>query len=217
MKVRQDAWSHEDDLLLAETVLRYIREGGTQLAAFDEAGDTLNRTSAACGFRWNAEVRRRYTEAISLAKKQRKERKRMLDRQKKEAVQSSAPPIESLRKKPEQPTIQENTPDLTTPFSTIGLGDVITFLSELKTNTAQSHNLIKENEALRFANKELAIQKEQLEAKLASLQKQQAIVQEDYRTLLAIMQRAERIVSLEDDEPLPFLPDETDEALIIQT
>ena len=76
MKVRQDAWSHEDDLLLAETVLRHIREGSTQLLAFDEVGDKLNRTSAAVGFRWNAIVRNKYEQAIELAKKQRKERKR---------------------------------------------------------------------------------------------------------------------------------------------
>src|SRR5699024_9724398 len=75
-KVRQDAWSHEDDLLLAETVLRHIREGSTQLNAFDEVGDILNRTSAACGFRWNAEVRNKYVQAIELAKRQRKEKKR---------------------------------------------------------------------------------------------------------------------------------------------
>jgi prespore-specific regulator len=81
MKVRQDAWSHEDDLLLAETVLRHIRDGGTQLQAFEEVGDHLNRTSAACGFRWNAVVRRKYEQAISLAKKQRKERKRALAKQ----------------------------------------------------------------------------------------------------------------------------------------
>src|SRR5690625_6795303 len=68
VKVRQDAWSHEDDLLLAETVLRHVREGSTQLNAFDEVGDKLNRTSAACGFRWNAEVRRKYDNAVDLAK-----------------------------------------------------------------------------------------------------------------------------------------------------
>src|SRR5690625_5369493 len=78
VKVRQDAWSHEDDLLLAETVLRHVREGSTQLNAFDEVGDKLNRTSAACGFRWNAEVRRKYDNAVDLAKRQRKERKRAL-------------------------------------------------------------------------------------------------------------------------------------------
>ncbi|MGB3889984.1 MAG: RsfA family transcriptional regulator, partial [Priestia megaterium] len=48
---RQDAWTHDEDLLLAEIVLRHIREGGTQLAAFEEVGKKLTRTSAACGFR----------------------------------------------------------------------------------------------------------------------------------------------------------------------
>ena len=76
MKVRQDAWSHEDDVLLAETVLNHIREGSTQLRAFDEVGDELNRTSAACGFRWNAVVRQKYIEQIKEAKKERKQRKR---------------------------------------------------------------------------------------------------------------------------------------------
>ena len=53
---------------LAETVLRHIRSGSTQIKAFDEVGDTLNRTSAACGFRWNAEVRPNYEDAVQLAK-----------------------------------------------------------------------------------------------------------------------------------------------------
>lgn len=75
MKTRQDAWTKEDDLLLAETVLRHIRSGSTQIKAFDEVGDAVNRTSAACGFRWNAEVRPNYEDAVQLAK-QRKELKR---------------------------------------------------------------------------------------------------------------------------------------------
>src|SRR6476620_4642476 len=80
MKVRQDAWTDENDLLLAETVLRHVREGSTQLNAFEEVGDKLNRTSAACGFRWNAVVRHTYDKALSLAKKQRKQRQRILGR-----------------------------------------------------------------------------------------------------------------------------------------
>ena len=78
MKERQDAWSEENDLLLAETVLRHVREGSTQLNAFEEVGDKLNRTSAACGFRWNAVVRHDYEKALQLAKKQRKQRQRAL-------------------------------------------------------------------------------------------------------------------------------------------
>ncbi|PGL71318.1 RsfA family transcriptional regulator [Bacillus sp. AFS055030] len=76
MKLRQDAWTEENDLLLAETVLRHVREGSTQLNAFEEVGDILERTSAACGFRWNAVVRYNYEKALQLAKKFRKEKLR---------------------------------------------------------------------------------------------------------------------------------------------
>jgi prespore-specific regulator len=72
---RQDAWSEDDDLLLAEVTLRHIREGGTQLAAFEEVGYRLQRTAAACGFRWNSLVRKKYESAIQIAKAQRQQRK----------------------------------------------------------------------------------------------------------------------------------------------
>lgn len=72
---RQDAWTQDEDLLLAEVVLRHIREGGTQLSAFEEVGRALTRTAAACGFRWNSYVRKQYQSGIELAKKQRKELK----------------------------------------------------------------------------------------------------------------------------------------------
>lgn len=73
---RQDAWSKDEDILLAEIVLRHIREGGTQLQAFEEVGKLLSRTSAACGFRWNSYVRKQYKSGIELAKKQRKQLKK---------------------------------------------------------------------------------------------------------------------------------------------
>lgn len=69
---RQDAWTKDEDLILAETVLRYIREGKTQLEAFKEVGHKLSRTPAACGFRWNATIRKQYKDAIVFAKEERK-------------------------------------------------------------------------------------------------------------------------------------------------
>lgn len=69
---RQDAWTDDEDLLLAEVVLRHIREGGTQLSAFKEVGRHLSRTPAACGFRWNSYVRKQYKERIEEAKQLRK-------------------------------------------------------------------------------------------------------------------------------------------------
>lgn len=104
-KQRQDAWSEENDLLLAETVLRHVREGSTQLNAFEEVGDKLNRTSAACGFRWNAVVRHQYEKALQLAKKQRKQRMRALGNgqpAKKDYYISLLPLILKSFKKPQQ-------------------------------------------------------------------------------------------------------------------
>lgn len=72
LKTRQDSWTKEDDVLLAEIVLKHIREGGTQLQAFEDVGKQLTRTPAACGFRWNANVRKLYRTEIDLAKQQRK-------------------------------------------------------------------------------------------------------------------------------------------------
>ncbi|WP_174613149.1 RsfA family transcriptional regulator [Virgibacillus ihumii] len=70
---RQDAWTKDEDIILAETVLRHISEGRTQLEAFKEVGKELSRTSAACGFRWNASIRKQYQDAIENAKEERKQ------------------------------------------------------------------------------------------------------------------------------------------------
>ncbi|HEF1903644.1 RsfA family transcriptional regulator [Bacillus cereus] len=69
---RQDSWTNDNDSLLASTVLQNIRNGGTQLAAFKEVAKLLNRTPAACGFRWNSYVRKQYQEEIQQAKQNRK-------------------------------------------------------------------------------------------------------------------------------------------------
>ncbi|HEY4602405.1 MAG TPA: RsfA family transcriptional regulator [Cerasibacillus sp.] len=69
---RQDAWTKEEDHILAETVLRFIKEGKTQLEAFKLVANQLSRTSAACGFRWNATLRKEYSDEIEAAKEARK-------------------------------------------------------------------------------------------------------------------------------------------------
>lgn len=73
--MRQDAWTTEDDGVLADIVLKHIRDGSTQLAGFNEASRRLGRTAAACGFRWNACVRKQFRPSIEGAKEARKERK----------------------------------------------------------------------------------------------------------------------------------------------
>lgn len=196
VKVRQDAWSHEDDLLLAETVLRHIREGSTQLNAFEEVGDKLNRTSAACGFRWNAEVRRKYDHAIDLAKRQRKEKKRAI-------AQSLPKPRKTAISLPqpnkETPVVTETSSDsVPANTSALTLDMVIQYLNEVKKDYHASNQSKQSLEAMQEENARLNEQVDELEQKLAQTEKQLATIQEDYQVFMQIMDRARKMTVFED-------------------
>ncbi|ANB58929.1 prespore-specific transcriptional regulator rsfA [Anoxybacillus sp. B7M1] len=196
MKQRQDAWTEEDDLLLAETVLRHVREGSTQLNAFEEVGDKLNRTSAACGFRWNAVVRSRYETALQLAKKQRKERQRLLG--KNQAVRKKllyTPPVPALEELGEITEITHS-PEQTT----MTLDHVIAFLQSFQSTSVNAEALKSENERLRQEKEELAAKNDELETKIAKLEEESSTIREEYETMLRIMNRARKITLQEEEE-----------------
>jgi len=179
-KIRQDAWSYEDDLLLAETVLRHVREGSTQLKAFEEVGDQLNRTSAACGFRWNAEVRSNYIEAMELAKRQRKERKRALAKETKKTPNFG---MNSSRS------------------STLSLNQVVEFLKQLDEDYTSSNQSKTTIERLKRENDSLQNEVNQLKMKLKTTEKHLYTMKEDYETFIQIMDRARKMTVFKDDSP----------------
>lgn len=187
VKVRQDAWSHEDDLLLAETVLRHIREGSTQLVAFEEVGDKLNRTAAACGFRWNAEVRKNYEKAVDLAKRQRKERKKAMKQQATNGV-TNISEAKEITKTNQQPTT---------------IDEIIHLLEQLKEST--SINDEAEFEQMKEYNQQLTNENEEWKAKYEQLQKDYDTLKEDYQTFVNIMDRARKMVVLVKIRPYPHL------------
>ena len=196
MKQRQDAWTEEDDLLLAETVLRHVREGSTQLNAFEEVGDKLNRTSAACGFRWNAVVRSQYETALQLAKKQRKERLRLLGKnqpaRKKLLYTPPTPSLEELGEIVELPRTAEPT--------ALTLDHVIAFLQSFKSDNIQVEALKTENERLKKELDELAAKNEALEKKIAKLEEESSAMTEEYEMMLRIMNRARKMTLQEEEE-----------------
>jgi prespore-specific regulator len=225
MKVRQDAWTDENDLLLAETVLRHVREGSTQLNAFEEVGDKLNRTSAACGFRWNAVVRHRYEKALQLAKKQRKQRQRVLGKDqggKKKLLYSPPVPIpeefEILPQSTAEPTDEETAmmemPELTTEIaaetyiepvsyrqpSAMTIDSVIDFLENFNHSNLQNNALKSENERLKREIADLRRENEELSEKVKALEDNSQTMQEDYETLMKIMNRARKLVLFEEEE-----------------
>jgi len=187
VKVRQDAWSHEDDLLLAETVLRHVREGSTQLNAFEEVGDHLNRTSAACGFRWNAEVRKKYHHAMDLAKRQRKEKKR---------AEAHKPVIKLPQQYPEdEQVIPQNQATLT-------MDEVIHFLQTLNKSFYESSQSKFALERTQSENQRYLERINELEQALAKTEQQLETVQEDYQVFIQIMDRARKMTVLDDQGSL---------------
>ncbi|GMB09837.1 prespore-specific regulator [Thermolongibacillus altinsuensis] len=199
MKLRQDAWTEEEDLLLAETVLRHVREGSTQLNAFEEVGDKLNRTSAACGFRWNAVVRQRYEEALQMAKKYRKQRQRALGKQ--QAVRKRLlyhPPVPTLEEISAEPlhAEAEETNGLT-------LDHVISFLHTLKRTYTSQETLRIENDRLKKELNEINSRNKELEKRVNELEQNASTMQEDYETLMRIMNRARKMVLSEEEEHSP--------------
>lgn len=263
MKVRQDAWTEENDLLLAETVLRHVREGSTQLNAFEEVGDKLDRTSAACGFRWNAVVRHNYEKALQLAKKQRKQRQRILGKdqggKKKllyappvpvmdESLTGSLPEVETnesqfmfdlslleqddkqidaallaevedlVNNKQEQKDysaeaaaemadmpapaarVQAAPVRYTVPPTGMTMGHVIAYLQSLNGSSLQVDIYKSENERLKREINSLRKQNEELQGKINKLEVNTNTMQEDYETLMKIMNRARKLALFEEEE-----------------
>ncbi|MBE3596295.1 MAG: hypothetical protein IMW86_04545 [Hydrogenibacillus sp.] len=88
---RYDSWREDEDRLLAELVIHYVKSGRTQIEAFAEAAGRLGRTASACGFRWNKALRHQFQKNLEEAKKERREL-----RKKRMAKNRERPPVRTL-------------------------------------------------------------------------------------------------------------------------
>lgn len=195
--VRQDAWSAEDDLILAEVTLRHIREGSTQLNAFEEVGERIGRTAAACGFRWNSCVRKKYEAAISIAKAQRQKRNYM----KKQTPLSAGSGMASLASV-EMDDGGYRSDGVTE--ETISIDAVIRFLRGWKNTVQETNRQMKALEKeLREKEEELAglrEENERLSAQVNEVQTDYRVVNDDYKALIQIMDRARRLAFLNEED-----------------
>ncbi|RHW36514.1 RsfA family transcriptional regulator [Neobacillus notoginsengisoli] len=178
---RQDAWTADEDLLLAEVILRHIREGGTQLQAFEEVGRQLSRTSAACGFRWNSHVRKQYKSGIEHAKKQRKEGKKAG----KQILKDTAG---------QEPQVAE-TPSLPQAKPEIELDVVLNYIEKLYRVAGRAATNEDEQKQLRERVKELEKENNSLAIELTGLR-------EDYQALINILNKARKMASEKEEESL---------------
>lgn len=185
MKLRQDAWLEENDAVLAEAVIRHVKEGSTQLNAFEEASDLLNRTAAACGFRWNAVVRKKYNDALQEAKQERKEKLRLYQAQKKRSAKFYYSSVQNAQSK--QPIA----------LSSMSLDLVIAYLMQLQHQNGDSQ-IAKWRLVANNANEKV----KQLESEISTLKKENKEIKEDYEQFVQIMNRARRMVAFNSDDEI---------------
>jgi prespore-specific regulator len=192
--VRQDAWSEEDDLILAEVTLRHIREGGTQLAAFEEVGERIGRTAAACGFRWNSFVRKKYEAAIQIAKAQRQKRSQI--KKHSGGVTATVAMLD----------LQEAGYNRTESFSeeAISIDAVIRFLRQWKTTYSDMSRQIRALEKELVEAKEeagtLRRENDKLNSEVSEVASDYRVVNDDYKALIQIMDRARKLALLQEED-----------------
>jgi prespore-specific regulator len=196
--IRQDAWSEEDDLILAEVTLRHIREGSTQLSAFEEVGERIGRTAAACGFRWNSFVRKKYEAAIQIAKAQRQKRNQ-IKKQGGVASISGSSAAGLLEYEP--------APAKTEVFSeeSLSIDAVIRFLRGWKATYQEMARQIKGLERELQETQEQLDQyrreNDKLNKQVNEVETDYRVVNDDYKALIQIMDRARKLAFLtEEDE-----------------
>lgn len=172
---RSDAWTPADDERLAEIVLTHIRTGSTQLKAFEQAGNELGRTSAACGYRWNGVLRKDRKGQIEAAKYERK----------------------AAQKASSSPVVHETTPEPTavTVSSADSMKEVVQFL---QTYDEQYQVLRQKVQELEAEKASLARRLEELESSPAPSVDSGSVtpeqLEQDSRTLFAIMERARKLL-----------------------
>ncbi|MGE8204192.1 RsfA family transcriptional regulator [Heyndrickxia sp. NPDC080065] len=175
---RQDAWTHDEDLLLAEVVLRHIRDGGTQLQAFEEVGKQMNRTAAACGFRWNSFVRKQYKSGIELAKKQRKELKL---KNKPANEQTSLEAVNYEQNSKSTGNIHQS------------LETVIEYLQQIRGEQGSNVHTEKENAILKNQVSQLQQSFQELKQNYENKKREFETLQEEYLSLIAILDKARKL------------------------
>jgi prespore-specific regulator len=197
---RQDAWTPDDDLILAEVTLRHIREGGTQLSAFEEVGEKIGRTAAACGFRWNSAVRKKYEAAIGIAKAQRQKRKQQ---QRKNG---------NVTLEPQVMTADTGT-SLKLEVSSeeaLSMEAVIRFLKQFKSNQYDASKQLSRIEAelteIKSENARLKKENEELQSRVQHVQTEHQVVNEDYKALIQIMDRARKMAFLMNEGEQDYKP-----------
>lgn len=140
-KAKTRNWTEEQDSLLKEVVLEAMRNGTTQLEAFQIVAEQTNRTPGSVGFRWNNTVRKTASKEIEIIKRGQK-RNTNQKHNNKDKNKSLNDNTSSHTTKSNQPLIEELA------AATLTYQDVINFLLSKQENENEYKELIDKHKLL---------------------------------------------------------------------
>lgn len=170
VSTKNEVWTMEEDHILAQTVLQYIREGKTQLNAFECVSEKLKRTANACGYRWNAEVRKKYQQEIEEAKKERHQNKR------------------TYKHETQGDNIHAN-------FS---LHDCISYLQSLEDHLHGTDEMKEQNQELKQKFTELKQENDRLNKRFHELAEKQKTIEQEYEMMVKVLQKASSLMAYDE-------------------
>lgn len=182
LTIRKDSWNEEQDLILAEAVLKHIRTGDTMTNAFLEASKKLNRTVTACSVRWKTALKQRYEMAINLAKKTTKIQPTS---EKEEQVKESE--VEKKKTSEKKVEVTKET-KLDIPNEQEDLEHAVKVISR---HLKEYVKMKKEFSTLQEAHKEI----ERLQGKVAQLEKENTTLKEEHEEMVKIFDKANQLIS----------------------
>lgn len=183
--MRKDSWSAEEDKLMAQTVLEFVKENKSQLEAFEEVSKKLKRTKSAIAFRWNSKIRKEFSKDLKKVKK---------SKEKITAYSKNSPALKEHTKavtnKPKEAVTINTKEDL--------IDNIITLLQQVKREENASSvrlttNVSEENVILKEEITKLKEEKKILRHRCKELEKQCVSLYEDYTVLMDFVDKLKRM------------------------
>lgn len=177
-------WTEKEDAILANSMLKSIKDGDTLASGYAEAGEKLNRSIAACRNRWNSVIRRNYETEIKKAKQHKMEKTHdVVGHLIKEEETLQVAEMNHNQKKLTETKLEEQfLPDI----QHITIEDCIEYLTN-------SQSMKEKNQKLKAENLLLKNENERLKLKYNELVKKKRQNEEKYYTLMKIVQQASKL------------------------
>lgn len=187
-------WTKEEERFLGETVVEYIASGNTIEDAIEKVSKDINRTLAACKFRWHNTIRPKFKASLEIVKEERKKKTSI-----KENLTSSVESVESI--------------DLGSPFLqfTQNLESISQQVEQLQNElTDIKQRYIEKNQLVQMLteeNRRIKRENEELKNELEEVDQRSLSIARDYKTMIEIINRARMMSLVPDSDTQSFQMD----------